>query len=153
MAGFYRKGLVRGSGSWRFQAQYGRDLAVLRPDEFMDITKSSSGGRGDRQPPVYGAAIFTGASERITMGATSVLYPFGFKYEPAGQNLRYGRRGQFRGFGQGPRNSTNSSTNAARLRSYTNSHMEAPFKSRQVAMMMNWFAFMPAWPGTRKSAR
>ena len=84
-------------------------------------------------------------AEGITMGATSVLYPFGFKYET--EPGSYAMDG-----------AVNSAEAVAGLEfykelydcctppGYTDSYMEQgldAFKSGQVAMMMNWFAFMP----------
>jgi len=129
-----------------FKAQYGRDLAVPTTyDEFLDIAKFFQGREIDGQT-VYGAAIFTErASEGITMGATSILYPFGFKYEntPGKYDM------------EGAVNSADAVKGLEFYKElykcctppgYTNSYMEEgldAFKSGQVAMMMNWFAFMP----------
>ena len=84
-------------------------------------------------------------SEGITMGATSALYPYGFKYENDAR--QYDMEG-----------AVNSADAVAGLEmykaiykcctppGYTDSYMGEgldAFKSGQVAMMMNWFAFMP----------
>ena len=95
---------------------------------------------------VYGAAIFTErGSEGITMGVTSALYPWGFKYQDPANPYH------MEGF-------VNSPGAVAGLEfykqlykcctppGYTNSYMQEgldAFKSGQVAMMMNWFAFFP----------
>ena len=95
---------------------------------------------------VYGAAIFTErGSEGITMGATGALYSWGFQYQ--NPNKPY----DMEGF-------VNSPDAVAALEfykelykcctppGYTDSYMEEgldAFKSGQVAMMMNWFAFFP----------
>ena len=129
-----------------FKAQYGRDLAVPKTyDEFLDIAKFFQGREIDGQT-VYGAAIFTErASEGITMGVSSILYPFGFKYEntPGKYDM------------EGAVNSADAVKGLEFYKElykcctppgYTNSYMEEgldAFKSGQVAMMMNWFAFMP----------
>jgi multiple sugar transport system substrate-binding protein len=129
-----------------FKAQYGRDLAVPTTySEFLDVAKFFQGREIDGQT-VYGAAIFTErASEGITMGVTSILYPFGFKYEntPGTYDM------------EGAVNSADAVKGLEFYKElykcctppgYTNSYMEEgldAFKSGQVAMMMNWFAFMP----------
>ncbi|ODN70462.1 putative ABC transporter-binding protein precursor [Methylobrevis pamukkalensis] len=94
----------------------------------------------------YGAAIFTErGSEGITMGATGALYTFGFKY--TNTPGKYDMEG-----------AVNSPDAVAGLEfykelyktatppGYTDSYMEQSldaFKSGQVAMAMNWFAFFP----------
>ena len=95
---------------------------------------------------VYGAAIFTErGSEGITMGVTSALYPWGFKYEntPGKYDM------------EGAVNSAEAVEalefykelyKTATPPGYTNSYMGESldaFKSGQVAMAMNWFAFFP----------
>lgn len=94
----------------------------------------------------YGASIFTErGSEGITMGATSALYTHGFKYENTPG--KYDMDG-----------AVNSADSVAGLEfykelyktatppGYTDAYMGASldaFKSGQVAMAMNWFAFFP----------
>ncbi|WP_025771023.1 ABC transporter substrate-binding protein [Thioalkalivibrio sp. HK1] len=95
---------------------------------------------------VYGAAIFTErGSEGITMGVTSALYPWGFEYEntPGKYDM------------EGAVNSPEAVEalefykelyETATPPGYTNSYMGESldaFKSGQVAMAMNWFAFFP----------
>src|SRR4026209_2734081 len=65
-----------------FKQKYNRDLAPPKTwDELRETAEFFQGREIDGQK-VYGAAIFTErGSEGITMGATSALYPFGFKYE------------------------------------------------------------------------
>jgi multiple sugar transport system substrate-binding protein len=94
----------------------------------------------------YGAAIFTErGSEGITMGATGALYAWGFKYEntPGKYDM------------EGAVNSPEAVEGlefykelykTATPPGYTDSYMEQSldaFKSGQVAMAMNWFAFFP----------
>ena len=113
--------------------------------EMMQIAKFFQGREIDGQK-VYGAAIFTErGSEGITMGATGALYTFGFKYEntPGSYDME---------------GAVNSPEAVAALEfykefyecctppGYTNSYMGESldaFKSGQVAMAMNWFAFFP----------
>ena len=95
---------------------------------------------------VYGAAIFTErGSEGITMGATGALYTWGFKYEnePGSYNM------------EGAVNSAEAVEalefykefyETATPPGYTNAYMGESldaFKSGQVALAMNWFAFFP----------
>lgn len=95
---------------------------------------------------VYGASIFTErGSEGITMGVTSALYPWGFKYEntPGSYDM------------EGAVNSAEAVEalefykelyKTATPPGYTNAYMGESldaFKSGQVAMAMNWFAFFP----------
>ena len=95
---------------------------------------------------VYGIGIFTErGSEGITMGATSALYPWGFQYQ--NPDKPYDMDGY-----------VNSAAAVEAIEfykelykcctppGYTDSYMGANldmFKSGQVAMMMNWFAFFP----------
>jgi multiple sugar transport system substrate-binding protein len=95
---------------------------------------------------VYGAYIFTErGSEGITMGVTNVLYNYGFLYEDPKKPYN------MKGF-------VNSADAVKGLEFYkalykcctapglTNAYMSEgldAFKSGQVAMQMNWFAFFP----------
>ena len=144
---FYRKDWFENADIMaEFKAKTGADLAPPKNwTEFKQIAEFFQGREINGQK-VYGAAIFTErGSEGITMGATSVLYPFGFKYENTPG--KYDMAG-----------AVNSADAVAGLEfykelykcctppGYTNSYMEEgldAFKSGQVAMMMNWFAFMP----------
>ena len=133
-----------------FKDKYGRDLAPPKTwTELKDIAEFFQGRDIDGKK-VYGAAIFTErGSEGITMGATAALYAWGFEYENDSRLLRNGRRGQL-------------DDAVAALEfykelykcctppGYSDAYMQEgldAFKSGQVAMMMNWFAF---WPGMYK---
>jgi multiple sugar transport system substrate-binding protein len=111
----------------------------------MDIAKFFQGREIDGKT-VYGASIFTErGSEGITMGATGALYAWGFKYEntPGSYDM------------QGAVNSPEAVEALEFYRElytcctppgYDNAYMEQSldaFKSGQVAMAMNWFAFFP----------
>lgn len=113
--------------------------------ELMEIATFFQGREIDGQK-VYGAAIFTErGSEGITMGATGALYTHGFKYEntPGKYDM------------EGAVNSPGAIAGLEYYKAlydcctppgYTNSYMNASldaFKSGQVAMAMNWFAFFP----------
>ncbi len=133
-----------------FKAKYNRDLAPPKTwDELKEVAEFFQGRDIDGKK-VYGAAIFTErGSEGITMGATAALYAWGFQYDD-------------------PKNPyhmdgiVNSPDAVAALDAYkalfkcctppgyTNAYMQEgldAFKSGQVAMAMNWFAF---WPGMYK---
>ena len=129
-----------------FKAEYGRDLGVPSTwNELMDVAKFFQGREIDGETR-YGAAIFTErGSEGITMGVTSALYPWGFKYENSPGS--YDMEG-----------AVNSPAAVEALEFYkemydcctppghSDSYMEAnldAYKSGQVAMQMNWFAFFP----------
>ncbi|MBH0238858.1 ABC transporter substrate-binding protein [Methylobrevis albus] len=129
-----------------FKEKHGRDLAPPKTwDELKEIAEFFQGREIDGKT-VYGAAIFTErGSEGITMGVTASLYSHGFAYDdPAGSYKMDGV--------------VNSADAVAGLEAYkalfdcctppgyTNSYMQEgldAFKSGQVAMQMNWFAFFP----------
>jgi multiple sugar transport system substrate-binding protein len=133
-----------------FKAKYGRDLAPPKTwTELKDVAEFFQGRDIDGKK-VYGAAIFTErGSEGITMGVTAALYAWGFKYENTPG--KYDMEG-----------AVNSADAVAALEAYkdlykcctppgySDAYMQEgldAFKSGQVAMMMNWFAF---WPGMYK---
>ena len=144
---FYRKDwFARPEIQEAFKAEYGRDLAEPTSQmELMDIAKFFQGREIDGQT-VYGASIFTErGSEGITMGVTGALYAWGFKYENTPG--KYDMEG-----------AVNSPAAIEALEfykglydcctppGYTNAYMTESldaFKSGQVAMAMNWFAFFP----------
>jgi multiple sugar transport system substrate-binding protein len=129
-----------------FKDKYKRELGPPTSwTELKEIAEFFQGRTIDGRK-VYGAAIFTErGSEGITMGVTSALYPFGFKYDDPKKPYH------MNGF-------VNSADAIAALEfykavykcctppGYTNAYMQEgldAFKSGQVAMMMNWFAFFP----------
>ncbi len=129
-----------------FEEEYGRPLAEpATQKELLEIAQFFQGREIDGQTR-YGAAIFTErGSEGITMGVTGALYPWGFKYEntPGSYDM------------EGAVNSPEAVEalefykelyQTATPPGYTDSYMEQgldAFKSGQVAMAMNWFAFFP----------
>lgn len=144
---FYRKDwFARPEIQEAFQAEYGRPLAEPKTQtELLEIAQFFQGREIDGQT-VYGASIFTErGSEGITMGATGALYTFGFKYEntPGSYDM------------EGAVNSADAVAglefykelyDTATPPGYDNAYMEQSldaFKSGQVAMAMNWFAFFP----------
>ena len=133
-----------------FKAKYGRDLAPPKTwDEFLQVAKFFQGRQVDGKK-VYGSYIYTErGSEGITMGVTNVLYTYGFEYD--NPKKRY----QMDGFV----NSANAvkglelyreiykcCTAPGMANAYMSEGLDA-FKSGQVAMQMNFFAF---WPGLYK---
>ena len=95
---------------------------------------------------VYGAYIFTErGSEGITMGVTNVLYPFGFKYEdpkkPYAMDGFVNRPDAVKGL-EFYKALYKCCTPPGLTNAYMGEGLDA-FKSGQVAMMMNWFAFFP----------
>lgn len=129
-----------------FKAEYGRDLAPPETQrELMEIARFFQGREIDGKTR-YGVNIFTErGSEGITMGATGALYAWGFKYENTPG--KYDMEG-----------AVNSPEAVEALEfykelykcctapGYTDSYMQESldsFKSGQVAMAMNWFAFFP----------
>lgn len=129
-----------------FKAKHGRDLAVPKSQKELLETAQFFQGREIDGKKRYGATIHTErGSEGITMGVTSALYPWGFKYEntPGKYDM------------DGAVNSANAVEalefykefyKTATPPGYSDGYMGAgldAIKSGQVAMGMNWFAFFP----------
>jgi multiple sugar transport system substrate-binding protein len=144
---FYRKDwFARPEIQAAFKEKTGRDLTEPKTQkELLEVAQFFQGREIDGQT-VYGAAIFTErGSEGITMGVTGALYPWGFKYEmtPGKYDM------------EGAVNSPEAVEalefykefyKTATPPGYDNAYMEQSldaFKSGQVAMAMNWFAFFP----------
>ena len=144
---FYRKDwFERPDIREAYKAATGNELGEPKTQrELMEIAKFFQGREIDGNT-VYGVSIFTErGSEGITMGATGALYTFGFKYEntPGKYDM------------EGAVNSAQAIEGLEFYKElydcctppgYTNSYMSASldaFKSGQVAMAMNWFAFFP----------
>jgi len=129
-----------------FKKKYNRDLAPPKTWDEMKEVASFFQGREIDGKKRYGMYIFTErGSEGITMGVTNVLYNWGFQYDNPKKPY------EMDGF-------VNSADAAKGLDFYkelykcctapgmTNAYMQEgldAFKSGQVAMMMNWFAFFP----------
>ncbi len=144
---FYRKDwFARPDLRAEYKSKYGRELEAPKTwTELKDVAEFFQGREIDGQTR-YGTAIFTErGSEGITMGATSALYSWGFKYEntPGSYDMK------------GAVNSADAVEALEFYKSvyacctppgYTDSYMSHgldAFKSGQVAMAMNWFAFFP----------
>ena len=129
-----------------FKKKTGRELAPPKTyTELKEIAEFFQNRVIDGKK-VYGAYIYTErGSEGITMGVTNVLYDWGFEYDDPGKPYR------MEGF-------VNSPGAVAGLEFYkalykcctapglTNAYMSEgldAFKSGQVAMQMNFFAFFP----------
>ena len=129
-----------------FKKKYNRDLAPPKTwAEFKEVAEFFQGRMIDGKK-VYGAYLFTErGSEGITMGVTNVLYPMGFKYEDPKKPY------SMDGFVNSPdavrglefyKALYKGSTPPGLTNAYMTEGLDA-FKSGQVAMMMNWFAFFP----------
>jgi multiple sugar transport system substrate-binding protein len=98
----------------------------------------------------YGVSIFTErGSEGITMGVSAALYDYGFQYQdpnkPYSMDGFVNSPGAVKGLEM-----YKSIFKCCTPPGYTDAYMQEgldAFKSGQVAMMMNWFAF---WPGMYK---
>ncbi len=129
-----------------FRKEYGRELAPPRTwDELMEVAKFFTGREIDGKVR-YGVAIYTErGSEGITMGVTSALYPWGFRYQDPEQPYR------MEGFVNSPeavealeayKALYECCTPPGHSDAYMVANLDA-YKSGQVAMQMNWFAFFP----------
>ena len=129
-----------------FKSEFGRELEVPKNwNELRDIAQFFQGREIDGETR-YGAAIYTErGSEGITMGVTAALYSWGFEYENTPG--KYDMEG-----------AVNSPASVEGLEFYKSlydccappGHSDAymvanldAYKSGQVAMQMNWFAFFP----------
>ncbi|HEY4163199.1 MAG TPA: extracellular solute-binding protein [Dongiaceae bacterium] len=133
-----------------FKEKYGRDLAPPKTwDELKDIAEFFQGREVDGKKR-YGVSIFTErGSEGITMGALGALYPYGFEYQdpnkPYSMDGFVNSDGAVKGLEM-----YKAIFKCCTPPGYTDAYMQEgldAFKSGQVAMMMNWFAF---WPGMYK---
>ncbi len=129
-----------------FKKKYNRELAPPKTwAEFKQVAEFFQARTIDGKK-VYGAYLFTErGSEGITMGVTNVLYPYGFKYEDPKKPYAMD------GFVNSPdavkglefyKELYKCCTPPGLTNAYMGEGLDA-FKSGQVAMMMNWFAFFP----------
>ncbi|MGL4610326.1 MAG: ABC transporter substrate-binding protein [Trueperaceae bacterium] len=129
-----------------FQTTYGRELAPPTTwTELKEVAEFFQGREIDGKT-VYGAAIFTErGSEGITMGATAALYSYGFQYQDPENPY------SMEGFVNSPAAAEGlefykSLYDCCTPPGYSNAYMTEnldAYKSGQVAMQMNWFAFFP----------
>jgi multiple sugar transport system substrate-binding protein len=129
-----------------FKAKHGRDLTVPRNwNELMEIAEFFQGREIDGKK-IYGAAIYTErGSEGITMGVTAALYAWGFKYENAAGS--YDMKGAVNSAAaiealEAYKKFYQCCTPPGHSDAYMTANLDA-YKSGQVAMQMNWFAFFP----------
>ena len=133
-----------------FKEKYGHDLAVPKSwEELQQIAEFFQGREVDGKKR-YGVSIFTErGSEGITMGATAALYDYGFEYQdpskPYSMEGFVNSEGAVKGL-EMYKNIFKCCTPPGYTDAYMQEGLDA-FKSGQVAMMMNWFAF---WPGMYK---
>ena len=129
-----------------FKAKHGRELAP--PKNWMELKEVAQffQGRKIDGKTVYGAAIYTErGSEGITMGVTSAMYAWDFKYENPSKPY------DMNGYVNAPeaiealefyKALYKCCTPPGHSDAYMVANLDA-YKSGQVAMQMNWFAFFP----------
>lgn len=129
-----------------FLAEVGRELTVPATwEETREVAQFFQEREIDGKT-VYGAAIYTErGSEGITMGATSALYAHGFKYEntPGSYDMEgaVNSAGAVAGL-EFYKSMYDCCTPPGHSDAYMVANLDA-YKSGQVAMQMNWFAFFP----------
>ncbi|WP_342363399.1 ABC transporter substrate-binding protein [Terrarubrum flagellatum] len=129
-----------------FKAKYNRDLAPPKTQTELKQIAEFFQGREIDGKKVYGAAIFTErGSEGITMGVANSLYTFGFQYQdpkkPYSMNGFVNSDDAVKGL-----EFYKALYKCCTPPGYSNAYMQEgldAFKSGQVAMQMNWFAFFP----------
>jgi multiple sugar transport system substrate-binding protein len=129
-----------------FKKKFNRDLAP--PKTWVELKQVSEffQNRVIDGKKVYGAYIYTErGSEGITMGVTNALYPMGFKYQdpkkPYAMDGFVNSPDAVRGL-EFYKSIYKGSTAPGMTNAYMGEGLDA-FKSGQVAMQMNWFAFFP----------
>lgn len=129
-----------------FKKKFNRDLAP--PKTWTELKQVSEffQNRVIDGKTVYGAYIYTErGSEGITMGVTNALYPMGFKYQdpkkPYAMDGFVNSADSVRGL-EFYKSIYKGSTAPGMTNAYMGEGLDA-FKSGQVAMQMNWFAFFP----------
>ena len=129
-----------------FKAKYGRELEPPKTwAQLKDIAQFFQNRTIDGKK-VYGAYIFTErGSEGITMGVTNVLYDYGFEYanpkKPYQMDGYVNSKGAVAGL-EFYKSLYKCCTAPGMTNAYMTEGLDA-FKSGQVAMQMNWFAFFP----------
>jgi len=129
-----------------FKKKYNRDLAPPETwDQLKEIGEFFQGREIDGKK-VYGAYIYTErGSEGITMGVTNALYDWGFQYDNPKKPY------EMEGFVNSPeavkalefyKSLYKCCTAPGMSNAYMSEGLDA-FKSGQVAMQMNFFAFFP----------
>lgn len=129
-----------------FKKKFNRDLAPPKTWTELQQVAEFFQNRTIDGKKVYGAYIYTErGSEGITMGVTNVLYPMGFKYQdpkkPYAMDGFVNSPDAVRGL-EFYKTLYKGSTAPGMTNAYMGEGLDA-FKSGQVAMQMNWFAFFP----------
>jgi multiple sugar transport system substrate-binding protein len=129
-----------------FKKLHNRELAAPKTWAELKQVAEFFQGRTIDGKKVFGMYLFTErGSEGITMGVNNVLYPMGFKYEDPKKPYA------MQGFVNSPdaikalefyKSLYKCCTPPGLTNAYMGEGLDA-FKSGQVAMMMNWFAFFP----------
>ena len=129
-----------------FKAKYNRELEPPKTwDELLEISKFFTGKEIDGKK-VYGSYIFTErGSEGITMGVTNAMYNYGFEYmdpkKPYHMEGFVNSAGAAKGL-----DVYKELFSCCQPKGLTNAYMQEgldAFKSGEVAMQMNWYAFFP----------
>ncbi|MDP2679500.1 MAG: ABC transporter substrate-binding protein [Rhodoferax sp.] len=129
-----------------FKKKFNRGLAAPKTwTEFKQVSEFFQGRVVDGKK-VYGAYIYTErGSEGITMGVTNVLYPMGFKYQdpkkPYAMDGFVNSADAVKAL-EFYKSIYKGSTAPGMTNAYMGEGLDA-FKSGQVAMQMNFFAFFP----------
>jgi multiple sugar transport system substrate-binding protein len=129
-----------------FQTTYGRELAPPTTwTELKEVAEFFQGREIDGKT-VYGAALFTErGSEGITMGATAALYSWGFQYQDPATPYSMDGFVNSAAAAEGLefyKSLYDCCTPPGHSNAYMTENLDA-YKSGQVAMQMNWFAFFP----------
>jgi multiple sugar transport system substrate-binding protein len=129
-----------------FKKKHGRALDAPKTWKELKEVAEFFQGRTIDGKKVYGAAIYTErGSEGITMGVTAALYSWGFKYEdpkkPYSMNGFVNSKDAVEGL-EFYKSLFKCCTPPGHTNAYMVENLDA-YKSGQVAMQMNWFAFMP----------
>jgi multiple sugar transport system substrate-binding protein len=129
-----------------FKAKYNRELEPPTTwDELIEVSKFFTGKEIDGKK-VYGSYIFTErGSEGITMGVTNAMYNYGFDYmdpeKPYHMTGIVNSAGAAKGM-----DVYKELFSCCQPPGLTNAYMQEgldAFKSGEVAMQMNWYAFFP----------
>lgn len=129
-----------------FKKKFNRELVAPRTwTEFKQVSEFFQGRMVDGKK-VYGTYIYTErGSEGITMGVTNVLYPMGFKYQdpkkPYAMDGFVNSADAVKAL-EFYKSIYKGSTAPGMANAYMGEGLDA-FKSGQVAMQMNFFAFFP----------
>jgi multiple sugar transport system substrate-binding protein len=129
-----------------FLAKHGRKLEEPKTWTELKQVAEFFNGREIDGKKVYGAAIYTErGSEGITMGATAALYSWGMEYQAPGDKREMNGYVNSQSAQEGLefyKSLYDCCTPPGHSDAYMVANLDA-YKSGQVAMQMNWFAFFP----------